>query len=406
LSLGSKRLELQKVLSINNNHYLKVELMTTAANLETPAANNAARSLNATIVRLSTGILERDLVPDSLIRFQIRRLLAQGLREQARSSIEEQSEYQRQLIAQIGTSPIALSTAAANEQHYEVPARFFQLSLGKRLKYSSGLWDETCHSLDASEEAMLAVTVERAQLQDGHRILELGCGWGSLTLYMAQRFPNATIFAVSNSASQRAFIEARMAELDISNVRIVTADMNHFDPLPHTNSLFDRVVSVEMFEHMRNYELLMSRISSWMKPQALLFVHIFTHRIFSYPFEVRDDSDWMARFFFTGGIMPSDSLLLNFQRDLHIADHWLVNGTHYQKTSRAWLNNVDANRDEILALFEETYAAKLSGRARRAEAVKWLVRWRLFYMACEELWGYANGTEWGVSHYIFRKPSA
>jgi cyclopropane-fatty-acyl-phospholipid synthase len=376
--------------------------MSTTTEFDTPEAP----SLNATILRLSTNLLERDLIPDSLIRLQVRRLLAQTLVEQSRSGIEEQSEYQRRLIAQILSSPIALSTAEANQQHYEVPTRFFQLSLGSRLKYSSGLWDEPTTTLDAAEEAMLALTVQRAQLADGQQILELGCGWGSLTLYMAQRFPRATILAVSNSNSQRHFIEERARQLNISNIRIVTCDMNHFDALAHVNSPFDRVVSVEMFEHMRNYETLLGRVASWMKPEARLFVHIFTHRIFSYPFEVRDDSDWMARYFFTGGIMPSDSLLLNFQRDLRIADHWLVNGTHYQKTARAWLNNMDAHREEILALFNATYATGLTGNARKAEAKKWFVRWRLFYIACEELWGYAKGTEWGVSHYLFQKPPA
>jgi len=368
-------------------------------------AHNSTSRLNASAVQWSTGLLERGLAPDALIRLQIRRLLAQRLREETRGGVEQQSDYLRQLIAQIRSSPIALSTAAANEQHYEVPARFFELTLGRRLKYSSGLWDPACKSLDEAEEAMLALTVERAQIQNGQHILELGCGWGSLTLYMAERFPNATIVAVSNSASQRAFIEARMAQREIINVRIVTADMNTFDALAHMSTPFDRVVSVEMFEHMRNYELLLSRIASWMKPEALLFVHIFTHRIFSYPFEVRDAGDWLAEHFFTGGIMPSDTLLLNFQRDLNIQDHWLLSGIHYQKTARAWLEKTNEHRHEILSLFENTYGRNLSGASRKAEARKWLIRWRIFYMACEELWGYADGTEWGVSHYLFRKPA-
>jgi len=360
--------------------------------------------LNATVVDWSSGLLERGFVPDPVVRLQIRRLLGQRLRDEARGGPEQQSEFLRHFIAQLRRSPIALSTVEANQQHYEVPARFFELTLGRRLKYSSGLWEPGCTSLDKAEEAMLAMTTQRAQIEDGQRILELGCGWGSLTFWLAERFPNASILAVSNSSSQRAFIEARMLERTITNVRIVTADMNAFDAFAHTSARFDRVVSVEMFEHMRNYELLLSRIASWMQPAARLLVHIFTHRIFSYPFEVRDAGDWLAEYFFTGGVMPSDNLLLNFQRDLQIEDHWLVNGTHYQKTARAWLEKTDAHREEILQLFESTYAKDLSGAARRSEAMKWLARWRVFYMACDELWGYKDGNEWGVSHYLFRKP--
>jgi cyclopropane-fatty-acyl-phospholipid synthase len=360
--------------------------------------------LNAVAVEWSTGLLERGLVPDSVIRLQIRRLLAQRLRDETRGGVEQQSDFLRGFIARMRSSPIALATTAANDQHYEVPARFFELTLGRRLKYSSGLWGPGCRSLDDAEEAMLALTAERARLEDGQRILELGCGWGSLTLWMAERFPNATIIAVSNSASQRAFIEARAAERGIGNVRVVTADMNSFDALAHSAALFDRVVSVEMFEHMRNFELLLWRIASWMRPDGLLFLHIFTHRTFSYPFEVRDAADWLAEYFFTGGMMPSDTLLLNFQRDLVVEDHWLLSGTHYQKTARAWLDRTDANREDILALFGSTYGSHLLGAARRAEARKWHIRWRTFYMACEELWGYEDGNQWGVSHYLFRKP--
>jgi cyclopropane-fatty-acyl-phospholipid synthase len=246
--------------------------------------------LDATAVNWSTAWLERDLLPDWLVRVGIRRLLAARLREESTGGVEAQQERLRALIADLKRSPIALATASANDQHYEVPSRFFELVLGKYLKYSSGLWDADCHALDDAERAMLSLTVLRAQIGDGHNILELGCGWGSLTLFMAERFPNSRITVVSNSSSQREFIQRKLQQRNLTNVTVVTADINVFQP----QERFDRIVSVEMFEHMRNYELLLSRIASWMRPEALLFVHIFTHRTFAYPFEARDASDWMA----------------------------------------------------------------------------------------------------------------
>ncbi len=347
----------------------------------------------------SLALLERDFVPDAVIRLAIRRLLLQRLREEDKGDPESQQAHLMSLIARLKASPIAIETRAANLQHYEVPARFFELVLGKHLKYSSALWLEGTRTLDQAEEAMLSLTAERAGVANEQRILELGCGWGSLSLYMAEHFPHSQIVSVSNSSSQKEFIDTQTAARGLHNLQVITADMNSFE----AHGKFDRVVSVEMFEHMRNYEALLSRITSWMQPDAKLFVHIFSHLRFAYPFEVRDDTDWMAQHFFTGGIMPSDHLLLYFQRDLRMQSHWQVSGVHYQKTAQAWLQNMDSNRGEILDLFSHTYANRLSGNQRGREALRWLVRWRVFFMACGELWGYRLGQEWIVSHYLFAR---
>jgi cyclopropane-fatty-acyl-phospholipid synthase len=346
-------------------------------------------------------LLEADLVPDFLIRRQIRKLLAQRLRDEDKGNVDAQQQHLKRLIAQLKTSPMAINTDEANSQHYEVPTRFYQLCLGKHLKYSSAYWPEGCESLDDAEQAMLNLTCERARLQNGDAILELGCGWGSLSLFMAARFPNSRIVGVSNSRTQKQYIDDQARQRGLANLEIVTADMNSFD----TDLRFDRVVSVEMFEHIRNYQRLLAKIAGWMKPAATLFVHIFAHVHLAYPFEVRDASDWMSQYFFTGGIMPSDDLLLHFQDDLHIVQHWRVSGHHYARTAEAWLKNMDTHRAEILPLFEQSYGGAASGdKARQREALKWWVYWRVFYMACSELWGYDGGEQWIVSHYVFEKP--
>ena len=335
-------------------------------------------------------LLEKNLLPDWLIRLGIRRLLRQRLHEIEHPSPEVQvAAFAEALRAR----PIAVNTAESKEQHYEVPTLFYQKCLGPRLKYSSGLYERGDETLAQAEEKMLALTGARARLADGQEILELGCGWGSLTLWMAEKHPSARITGVSHSRTQRDHILAQAKRRGLANVNIITCDMNDFAA---DAGRYDRVVSVEMFEHMKNWPRLMANIARWLKPGGLFFAHVFVHARFAYHFEVRDETDWMSRYFFTGGLMPAHDLFPRFQDDLKLVESWKVNGTHYAKTAEHWLQNMDAHRAEIMPLFAETYGA--------GQAVKWWAYWRVFYLACAELWNYRAGAEWHVSHYLFRKP--
>jgi cyclopropane-fatty-acyl-phospholipid synthase len=329
--------------------------------------------------RVLQRIVDSGWVPEPLLRAGIRAICALRLRDEGRRA----PGYLPALVAELRGSDIAIDTAAANAQHYEVPAAFFQRVLGPHLKYSSCYWPGGVDTLGAAEAAMLGLTAERAGLADGQAVLDLGCGWGSLTLWAAARFPHSRFTAVSNSRSQRDFIADQARVRGLTNVTVRTADIRTAE-LPA--GAYDRVVSIEMFEHMRNYAVLLRRIAGWLAPGGALFVHVFAHRRHAYPFEDAGASDWMAREFFTGGIMPSARLLHHFQDDLAIADEWQLDGTHYARTAEAWYGNLMAHRAEVIEL--------LGGRAR-------LERWRVFFLACAELFGYRGGREWIVAHYRF-----
>lgn len=329
---------------------------------------------------------ENGWLPDALIRFGIKRLVKRRLDEE---NLVASERYPR-LLDELSRSHLALHTEDANKQHYEVSSEFFQIVLGSALKYSSGYWPNGNETLDQAEESMLRLYAERAQLVNGQRVLDLGCGWGSFTLWAAEKYPESVFTAVSNSKTQKKFIQQQCDRRDLTNVRIFTKDINKLD----LTEKYDRVVSIEMFEHVRNYQELLRRIAGWLAPNGMLFVHIFCHKELMYPFETDGRGDWMARHFFTGGLMPAADTFSHFGDDLEIECSWLLSGTHYEKTSRAWLERLDKNKKSVRAALIDTYGNQNVDR--------WIGRWRLFFMACEELFGYAHGEQWKVAHYRFR----
>jgi cyclopropane-fatty-acyl-phospholipid synthase len=336
------------------------------------------------MINVAIALMERGWVPDALVRWGIRRLCAQRLEECAgMPGIDV-------FVAAMDRAEIAPVPRKANEQHYEVPPEFFGLTLGPHRKYSCCYWPDGCQSLDQAEEHALQATCDRAELADGMDILELGCGWGSLSLWMAERYPGARITAVSNSAPQRGYIEAEARRRGLPNLTVLTHDMNAF----RAPGRYHRIVSVEMFEHMRNYRELLGRIAEWLVDGGKLFLHVFCHRRFAYEFLPEGDDNWMGRYFFTGGIMPSEDLLPRFQERFALEEQWRWSGEHYRKTAEAWLDNQDRRRGEVLAVLEWAYGK---------DAPLWFERWRVFWMSCAELWGYAGGNEWLVAHYRFRK---
>lgn len=335
--------------------------------------------------------VEQGFIPDTIIRKGIQRLLKERLKEIHSNNVEELLISKSRFIDDMREAPIAIMTDKANEQHYEVPSEFYELILGKHNKYSCCFWDEETQSLNQAEENALDISCLHAQLYNGQQILELGCGWGSLTLWMAQKYPQSHITAVSNSHSQRKHIETCAQALGLSNIDVLTCDMNDFN----TDKEFNRIVSIEMFEHMRNWEILFSNVAGWLKGNGKFFMHVFTNRQAAYAFEVKESSDWMSEYFFTGGMMPSDDLALYFQHDLALEKNWAWSGHHYAKTSNAWLQNMDNHKTELMQLIKDTYCEHNSQT--------WWMRWRIFFMACAELFAFDNGQQWHVMHYRFKK---
>ena len=343
------------------------------------------------MISLLIKLSEKQLIPDFAIRYGIRTLLKKRLDSLVSNNPETNIQDKIDFIHKMNSSKIALVPELANKQHYEIPANFYKYCLGRHRKYSSCYWEDNTKNLDEAELLSLKLTTQHAKLTNGQNILELGCGWGSLTLWMAKKFPKSKITAVSNSSSQKTHILEQAKKRNLNNISIITEDMNNFNP----KTRYNRIVSVEMIEHMRNHGRLFKKINTWLKPGGLFFMHIFVHKTQPYLFEVQDEDDWMSQYFFSGGMMPSEDLPLFFQEDLKIIDQWSWSGKQYEKTANAWLANIDSNKEKVMKALEKIYG--------KDNSKKWFQRWRIFFMSCAELWGYRDGNEWKVVHYLFKK---
>ena len=338
-----------------------------------------------TFISTMIGAAERVPLPDVVIRGVIHELCARTAAKFAVADVVDDAAFAQALTQR----PIAEHADVANAQHYEVPAAFFAQVLGPNRKYSSCFYKEPVSTLQEAEEEALRQTVANADLADGQSILELGCGWGALSLWMARQFPHAQITAVSNSHSQRRYIEDEAAARGLTNLSVVTSDMNRFAPTQR----FDRIVSVEMFEHMMNWRALLTRVRNWLAPEGRFFMHVFAHRAGAYLFDRSDRNDWIAQHFFSGGVMPSHGLIRQYADLFAVEKEWRWSGSHYQRTAQAWLTNFDAHRDRIEQVLLPVYGG---------ETHLWMRRWRWFFLATSGLFGFDDGSEWGVSHYRMR----
>ncbi|XP_052816046.1 uncharacterized protein LOC128242772 [Mya arenaria] len=334
------------------------------------------------------------MASDEALRNGVRANLDAWLQKlQCGGDVVKQAFFKKKFIQRLRESPVAIETEKANEQHYEVPTEFFLTVLGKRLKYSGCEWPEGCDTLEKAEDYSLKVICDRAGIADGQSVLDLGCGWGSLSLYICENFPKCQVTCVSNSNTQRQLIQQRALKRGYQGrLECITADANVFT----TPKRFDRICSIEMFEHMKNYEILMQRVSSWLKPSGKLFIQVLCHRMYPYAFDTKPgaDTEWMAKNFFSGGTMPSVDLYLHFQNGVRIEDFWVINGSEYSKTLEAWLEKLDENKTKVMEILRKAYGE---------DADKQLFNWRLFFIFCSEVFGYADGNEWIVSQHLFKK---